>query len=195
ALGCDFLVITGHKLYGPTGTGALWAREELLKAMPPFLGGGDMINEVFPDRFTPAALPNKFEAGTPHIAGAIGLGAALDYITGIGWPTIQKIEDELTAYALKKLKSLDFVKLIGPQGLTGRGPVFSFTMKNVHPHDIAEGLSQKNICIRAGHHCNQILMARLLVPGTARISLAFYNTKEEVDRCIEALVEINEYFK
>lgn len=190
----DFLAFSGHKLYGPMGIGVLYGKTELLKKIPPFLGGGEMIHEVFKDHFTPTDPPQKFEAGTPNVAGAIGLKAALDYIYHIGSSTIQDTERELTAYVLKELSSLPFITLIGPQTIKNRGPVISFTMEGVHPHDIAEGLSQKHICIRAGHHCGQVLMDYLKLPATARISLAFYNTKEEIDQTVKALDEIHQYF-
>jgi len=194
ALGCDFLAFTGHKLYGPTGIGVLYGKEALLEAMPPFLGGGDMIEEVFLDHFTPAGLPNKFEAGTPNIAGAVGLKAAIEYIESIGRDVIHKTESDLTEYLLKKLSALPCLTLVGPKTSKNRGPIVSFTMKGVHPHDVAEGLSQKQICIRGGHHCCQPLMDELKIPGTARISLAFYNTSQEIDRCVEALQETYNYF-
>ncbi|MFH0837753.1 MAG: SufS family cysteine desulfurase [Patescibacteria group bacterium] len=190
----DFLVFSGHKLYGPTGIGVLYGKTDLLKKMPPFLGGGEMIQEVFKDRFTPDGPPRKFEAGTPNVAGAIGLKAALDYVRQIGFSDIQNAEQELTAYALKELSFLPFLTIIGPKTAKNRGPVISFTMQGVHPHDIAEGLSQKNICIRAGHHCGQVLMDHLKLPATARISMAFYNTREEIGKTVQALEEIREYF-
>jgi len=193
-LEADFLVFSAHKLYGPTGIGILFGKEELLKKMPPFLGGGEMIQEVFKDRFTADSLPHKFEAGTPNIAGAIGFAAALDYVKKIGFERIEKIENELTEYALEQLGELSFVKLIGPKTTKNRGPVISFTMEGVHPHDIAEGLSQKKICIRAGHHCGQILMDAWGLPATARVSLAFYNTQEDVDKTVKALEEVHQYF-
>jgi cysteine desulfurase/selenocysteine lyase len=190
----DFMVLTGHKLYGPTGIGVLYGKEELLNAMPPFLGGGDMLQECFTESFTPAGLPDKFEAGTPNIAGAVGLKAAIDYILSIGFPKIQKHESELTGYLLDSLSKLPYIKLIGPTENKNRGSLVSFAMEGVHPHDIAEGLSQKNICIRAGHHCTQVLMDELKIPGTARISLGLYNTKEEIDECMKVLEEVYEYF-
>jgi cysteine desulfurase / selenocysteine lyase len=193
-LEADFMVLTGHKLYGPMGIGVLYGKKELLNTMPPFLGGGDMIKEVTTDSFIPDDLPNRFEAGTPDVAGAVGLKAAIDYITNIGFKTISKTEHGLTDYLLDKLNGLPFIKIIGPTVSKNRGPIVSFAMKNVHPHDIAEGLSQKGICIRAGHHCAQPLMDYLKIPGTARISLAFYNSFEEVDKCCEALEEVYKYF-
>jgi cysteine desulfurase/selenocysteine lyase len=191
----DFLVFTGHKLYGPTGIGVLYGKEEILDQLPPFLGGGDMINEVYTDHFAPAPLPQKFEAGTPDIAGAIGLKTAIDYIESIGFEKIIKTEHHLASYLLDKLNAMPFIKTIRPTDNRNRGSIVSFTMKNVHPHDIAEGLSQKNICIRAGHHCAQPYMDSLGIPGTARASLAFYNTIDEIDRCCEVLEEIYNYFQ
>ncbi len=193
-LDADFLVVTGHKIYGPTGIGVLYGKEGLLNSMPPFLGGGDMISAVFADRFIPAALPSKYEAGTPNIAGAIGLGAAIDYMTKLGFKNIQKSEHELGTYLLKQLQSLSFVKIVGPETMDHRGSVVSFTVDGVHPHDVADGLSSKGICIRAGFHCAQPLMDHLKLSGTARMSLNFYNTKEEIDKGISTLEEIYKYF-
>ncbi len=193
-MNADFLVFSAHKLYGPTGVGVLYGKAEILRKMPAFMGGGEMIREVFEDHFTVGDIPAKFEAGTPNIAGVITFRAALDYINEIGFDTIRKIEKELTEYTLKKLKSLPYITLIGPQTEKNRGSVISFIMKNVHPHDISEGLSQHNVCIRAGHHCCQILMDYWNLPGTARISLAFYNTKEDIDKAIIAIEETYKYF-
>lgn len=205
-LDVDFLVFTGHKLYGPTGIGVLYGKAELLNAMPPFIGGGDMVNAVYTDRFEPTQLPNKFEAGTPNIAGTVGLKAAIDYINQIGFEVIQAAEHELTNYLLGKLRSLPYLTLFGPADSVGstssgstdnrnRGSIVSFNMKGVHAHDVAEGLSQKNICIRAGQHCTQPLHDACNIPATARISLAFYNTKDEIDKCVSVLEEIYNYFK
>lgn len=193
-LDVDFLVFTGHKLYGPTGIGVLYGKEEHLNMMPAFLGGGDMINEVFTDHFISAGIPQKFEAGTPNIAGAIGLKAAIDYVLDIGLPKIQKIEKELTKTLLEKLSSMYCINIIGPASNKKRGSIVSFTMEGVHPHDVAEGLSQKNICIRAGHHCTQILMDDWQLPGTARISMSFYNSEEEIDKTVDTLGEVYKYF-
>lgn len=231
----DFFVFTGHKLYGPTGIGVLYGKRELLEKLPPFLTGGDMVQSVSKDGFIPADLPEKFEAGTPNIAGAIGLKGAIDYVLSVGWKTIQKREHELTDHLLNKVREMDFIKIIGPtqkikkslkaldarksQNLNRnsltinedlnfehdnaddsfkdfyRGSIFSFIMEGVHPHDIAEGLSSKNICIRAGQHCAQPLVEKFGLTATARMSLAFYNTKEEIDKAMEALEEIYNYFK
>jgi len=193
-LDLDFLVFSAHKMYGPTGVGVLYAKEDLLRKMPPFLGGGEMIQEVFQDHFTPADIPTKFEAGTPNIAGVITFATAIHYLQKIGFDKIREVEDELTRYALEKLKSLPYLTLIGPQGTKNRGPVISFTMEGVHPHDIAEGLSSKHVCIRSGHHCCQILMDKWNLPATARMSFAIYNSKEDIDKAIEALEETYKYF-
>ena len=193
-LDVDFLVFSGHKLYGPTGIGVLYGKEELLNQMPPFLGGGDMIQEVFENHFTPAGLPNKFEAGTPDIAGAIGLASAIHYLNGIGYETIRKTEFELTEHLLNRLISLPYIRIIGSKQADHRGCVVSFLMDGVHPHDVSEGLSQAGICARSGHHCAQILMDTLKIPATTRFSLAFYNTKDEIDKAVEVLEEIYNYF-
>lgn len=193
-LDADFLVFSAHKLYGPTGVGVLYGKEALLKKMPPFLGGGEMIHEVFRDRFTPGDIPAKFEAGTPNIAGVVAFKAAIDYVEKVSFEKIRKVEHELTEYTLKRLKELPYLTLIGPKENTSRGSVISFVMEGVHPHDIAEGFSQKNICIRAGHHCGQVLMDHWKLSATARISLALYNTKEDIDKAVEALQEVHQYF-
>ncbi len=193
-LDADFLVFSAHKLYGPTGVGVLYGKSDLLEKMPPFLGGGEMIQQVFEDRFIAGDIPNKFEAGTPNIAGVTAFKAAIEYLNSVGFETIQKQEKALTEYALEKLKALPYLKLIGPQGMKNRGSIISFTIDGVHPHDIAEGLSQKQICIRAGHHCTQPLMDYLELPATARASFAFYNEVEEVDKLVKGLEEVYEYF-
>ncbi|MDH5596891.1 MAG: SufS family cysteine desulfurase [Candidatus Peregrinibacteria bacterium] len=192
-LEADFVVMSAHKMYGPTGVGILYGKKELLDQMPPFMGGGEMIQEVFKDHFTAAEAPHKFEAGTPNIAGIVTMKAALNFLSERR-DSFYSHEDELTNYALEKLKTLPYLRLIGPKDMEARGPIISFTMEGVHPHDIAEGLSQKQICIRAGHHCGQILMDRMNLPATARISLAPYNTKEDIDSAIHALEEVYLYF-
>ncbi|MBV1830947.1 cysteine desulfurase [Komagataeibacter sp. AV436] len=191
-LGADFYVVTGHKLYGPTGIGVLWARRELLEAMPPFLGGGDMISTVSFERSTWANVPHKFEAGTPAIIETIGLGAALAYIESIGFDAIGAHEDALTAYALEALGHVNGLKVIGtaPQ----RGGVISFTMKDVHPHDIATLLDRNGIAVRAGHHCAEPLMRRLGVTATARASFGIYTTPEEIDFLAATLEQIRGFF-
>ncbi|MFT8710762.1 aminotransferase class V-fold PLP-dependent enzyme [Komagataeibacter rhaeticus] len=192
ALDADFYVVTGHKLYGPTGIGVLWARRELLEAMPPFLGGGDMISTVSFERSTWAHVPHKFEAGTPAIIETIGLGAALAYIESIGFDAIGAHEDALTAYALEMLGQVQGLKVIGtaPQ----RGGVISFTMADVHPHDIATLLDRNGIAVRAGHHCAEPLMRRLGVSATARASFGIYTTPEEIATLAATLEQIRGFF-
>jgi cysteine desulfurase/selenocysteine lyase len=189
-LGLDFLVFSFHKMLGPTGVGILWARPEILEAMPPFLSGGDMISAVWRDRARWNELPWKFEAGTPNIGDVIACGMAIDYLQGIGMENVRAHEIELTDYALKGLKSLaDDVIIYGPLDARERGGVISFNFKDVHPHDVGQILNEAGIAIRAGHHCCQPLMRDLNVAGTARASFYLYNTKEEVDALLEALKE------
>jgi cysteine desulfurase / selenocysteine lyase len=192
ALDCDFLVATGHKLYGPTGIGVLYGKESRLEGMPPFLGGGDMISSVTFEKSTWNVLPYKFEAGTPHIAGAIGLHAALDYIDAIGLDAIAAHERELTAYATGVLQAIPGVRIIGtaPQ----KSSIVSFVMDGVHPHDIGTIVDREGVAIRTGHHCAQPVMERFGVPATARASIAMYNTREEIDRLGHALRKVREVF-
>jgi cysteine desulfurase/selenocysteine lyase len=185
ALGCDFYALTGHKLFGPTGTGALWARRELLEAMPPFLGGGEMIRSVRFDKTTFADPPHKFEAGTPNIAGFVGLGAALDYVEVLGRERIAAYERDLLAYASAALKAVPGVRLFGEA--PHKAAVLSFLIDGAHAHDLATLLDQEGVAVRSGHHCAHPLMQFYGVPATLRASLAFYNTREEVDRFIAAL--------
>jgi len=188
-MGCDFIAFSAHKMLGPTGIGALWARRELLEAMPPFLGGGGMIRDVRHDGFSPNELPWKFEAGTPPIAEAIGLHAAIDYLAKIGPEAIERHEAALTAYALDTLKRRfgDDVRIFGPPTTDGRGGVISFAFRDVHPHDLAQVLDQAGVCIRAGHHCAKPLMRRLGVTATARASLYVYNDASDVDALADAI--------
>ncbi len=192
-LGCDWLVASGHKMCAPTGIGFLWGRAELLRQMPPFLGGGEMIADVFLDHATYADIPHKFEAGTPAIAEAIALGAAVDYLNQWGMERIHAYEQELTAYLLERLQELPSVTVYGPQ-LGERAALASFTVGEVHPHDLSTILDQAGIAIRAGHHCTQPLHRYLGVQSTARASLYFYNTREEIDQFITALREAIEFF-
>ena len=194
-LGCDFLVFSGHKMYGPTGIGVVWGRKKILESMPLFLGGGDMILEVTQDDFIAKELPWKFEAGTPHIAGAIGLAAAVEYLQSIGFEKIQKIEKEITEYLYKKLSSLEILEIYGPKTDKNHLPLYAFNVKGVHAHDVADLLGNAGICIRAGHHCTMPLHRFLGIPASARASLAFYNTKEEIDIFVKALIEIHKKFK
>ncbi|MEJ2311049.1 MAG: cysteine desulfurase [Gemmatimonadales bacterium] len=192
ALGCDFYAFSGHKMCGPTGIGALWARRALLEAMPPYQGGGEMIASVTLDGSTWAAVPHKFEAGTPNIAGAVGLGAAIRYLDGIGLDAIRRYETELMGYALERLGEIAGLRIYGPTD--ERVGVLSFTYLDVHPHDLATILDQKGIAIRAGHHCNQPLMEHFGVDATARASLYLYNTPQEIDALCEALHLAGELF-
>jgi cysteine desulfurase/selenocysteine lyase len=192
ALGADFYAFSGHKLYGPTGIGALYGRAEHLEAMPPWHGGGDMIREVRFEGTTFAGLPNKFEAGTPDIAGAVGLGAAIDYLNGLGLAEVAAHEDALTRYALERLRELPGLRFVGTAAK--RGPVVSFELGDAHPHDVATVLDMEGVAIRAGHHCAQPIMDRFGVPATARASFALYNTRSEVDVLITALHKVAEMF-
>jgi len=190
----DFLAFSSHKMCGPTGFGILWARRELLEAMTPWQYGGDMILQVTDQNTTWNDLPWKFEAGTPNIAGAIGLGAAIDYLIETGLDRIHDYETTLTQKALKKLSELDFVRLVGPTVPRDRGPVFSMVLEGVHPHDIATILDDKGIAVRAGHHCAQPLIDKLGVPATVRASFSFYNTENEIDKLCEGLRGVKRYF-
>jgi cysteine desulfurase/selenocysteine lyase len=192
AIDCDFYVATGHKLYGPTGIGVLYGKAALLEELPPFMGGGDMIKSVTFERSTWNDLPHKFEAGTPDIAGAIGLGAALDYITAIGLPEIERHEHELLAYATDVLTDIPGLRLIGTA--RRKASVLSFVMEGVHPHDIGTIVDRDGVAIRTGHHCAQPVMDRFGVPATARASLAMYNTREDVDALGRALRRVREVF-
>jgi cysteine desulfurase/selenocysteine lyase len=194
ALDCDFYAFSGHKMCGPTGIGVLWGRRELLDAMPPFLGGGDMIRRVELDRSEWAAVPQKFEAGTPAIAEAIGLGAAVDYLETLGMEAVREHEKELTAYALDRMSEIPGVKVFGPTDVEIRGGVVSFAMQEAHPHDIATILDSEAIAVRAGHHCAMPLHKWLSVPATTRASFYIYNTQEEVDRLVEALYKVKHIF-
>jgi cysteine desulfurase/selenocysteine lyase len=192
-LGCDFYAFSSHKVYGPTGIGALYGREELLNAMPPYQGGGDMILSVTFEKTTYNALPYKFEAGTPHIEGVIGLGAALDYVSAVGIENIAAHEQEVLAYATSCLQEVEGLRLIGTAH--EKASVISFTLEGVHPHDIGTILDQEGVAIRTGHHCAQPLMMRFNVPATVRASFAMYNTKSEADALVAGLGEVVKVFR
>jgi cysteine desulfurase/selenocysteine lyase len=192
ALGCDFYALSGHKLFGPTGIGVLWGRLPLLEKMPPYQGGGDMISAVTFKKTTYNVVPNKFEAGTPNIAGSVGLGAAIDYLRGIDSAAMQAYEHELLAYGTRALTSVPGIRMVGTA--SKKASILSFVMEDVHPHDIGTILDQEGVAIRTGHHCTQPLMERLCVPATARASLALYNTKEEIDALVGALARVREIF-
>ncbi len=193
ALDVDFLAFSGHKMCGPTGIGILYGKRALLEQMPPFLGGGDMISTVTLEGFTPNELPWKFEAGTPAIAEAIGLGAAVDYLSAIGMDNVHRHEQELTAYALDQMRAIPGVTLYGPDA-EHKGGVVSFAIDDVHPHDIATILDSEGVCIRAGHHCCQPLMQHLDVPALARASFYLYTKKEDVDMLVEGVEKVKEIF-
>jgi cysteine desulfurase/selenocysteine lyase len=194
AIDADFYAWTGHKALGPTGIGVLHGRREVLEAMRPFLGGGDMIRTVDFQESTWNDLPWKFEAGTSMIAEAVGLGAAVDYLVNLGMERVRAHERELTRYALERLAEVDSLRVIGPPDADGRGGVISFELRGVHPHDVAELLDRDNVCIRAGHHCAMPLMRRLGVPATARASFGPYNTRADVDALVDSLGRARELF-
>ena len=194
-LGADFYAITAHKMYGPTGVGALFGRRELLEEMPPFIGGGSMIRKVSKELITWADLPAKFEGGTPAIAEAIGFGAAVRWIDELGLPAVHAAEAELTAYALEPIGEVPGLTVFGPPAGDERGGIVSFAMDGVHAHDVSEILDRHGVAVRAGHHCAQVLMQRLGVPATTRASLAVYNTRDEVDRLIDALLDVRRVFE
>ena len=193
-LDADFYAWTGHKLYGPTGVGVLHGRKELLDAMPPFLGGGHMISSVSVDEIRWGQLPAKFEAGTSNIAEAIGLGAAVDFVAGIGMQTIRAHERDLCAYALERLGELGDVTLMGPPDADRRGALAGFSLDVAHPHDVAEIVGSRGVCIRAGHHCAQPLMQRFGVVATSRASFAVHNTRADVDALVDALNDVRRIF-
>ena len=193
ALDCDFLVFSGHKMCGPTGIGVLYGRRDLLEQMPPFMGGGDMIREVHMDGSRWNSLPWKFEAGTPAIAEAIGLGAAVDYLSELGMPWVREQEHALVNYAVEKLSQVEGLRIIGPDG-DQRGGVVAFTLDDIHPHDIAAILDSEGIAIRAGHHCAQPIHDHFGIVATARASFYFYNTFEEVDRLVAAMEKVQSVF-
>jgi cysteine desulfurase / selenocysteine lyase len=194
AIGADFYGFTGHKVYGPTGVGVLHGRRELLEAMPPFMGGGDMISSVDFERSTWHELPWKFEAGTSPYVEATGLGAAVDWLDGLGIEAVHAHEAELTAYALDALAEVPGLTFYGPAA-EHRGSLVSFVLDGVHPHDVAELLSRTNVCVRAGHHCAQPLMRRLGVPATTRASFAAHSTREDVDALVDGLHEVRRIFR
>ncbi len=192
-LDIDFLAFSAHKMVGPTGIGALWAKEALLKEMPPFMGGGDMIKKVYLRSFTHNDIPHKFEAGTPAIAEAIGFGAAVDYLTAIGMENIATYELELTGYAIARLKGIQGLHLLGPE-VEKRGGVTAFEIEGIHPHDVAQILDQDGIAVRAGHHCAMPLHDRYKLPATTRASYYLYNTKDEVDKLVESIYKVKKVF-
>jgi cysteine desulfurase/selenocysteine lyase len=195
ALGADFVAFTGHKMLGPTGVGVLWGRLELLNELPPFLGGGEMIELVTMERSTFAAPPHKFEAGTPPIAEAVGLGAAIDYLTEIGMPAIAAHEHELTAYVLAALSEVEGVRIIGPPTAEGRVAEVSFSLEGIHPHDVGQVLDELGIAVRVGHHCARPAVVRYGIPATTRASFYLYNTTAEADALVAGLAQVKKVFQ
>ena len=191
-LDCDFYVFSGHKLFGPTGIGILYGKAEMLEAMPPVQGGGDMIKSVSFEKTIYNDLPYKFEAGTPNIAGAIGLGAAVDYVQSVGYDAFGAYEDELLAYGTNALESIEGLRIIGTA--PHKAGILSFVIDNIHPHDIGTILDAEGVAIRTGHHCAQPVMQRFQIPATARASLAMYNTREDIDALVRAIDRVIEVF-
>lgn len=191
-LGADFFAFSGHKLYGPMGIGALYGKRELLEKMPPFLYGGEMIESVKRDSAVFAEVPHKFEAGTVNAAGAAGLGAAIEYVSKIGFETIHKNELEVSSYAFERMKKIDGINIIGSEKIEEHNGIITFTVDDVHPHDVSEIFASDNIAVRAGHHCAQPLLNHLGYRATVRVSFAFYNTKEDADKFLESLSTIRE---
>ena len=194
-LDCDFLVFSGHKMYGPTGIGVLFGKMNRLQKLEPFLYGGDMVSEVSFDSATWAEIPERFEGGTPNIAGAIGLAAAVDFIQSVGWNEIQEHEKFITTNMIEQLNAEPGVRIIGPMELEKRIGVVSFIIDGVHPHDIAEVLNRENIAIRAGHHCAMPLMKLLEISGTARASIGMYNSEDDIEKLVEGIKKVKEIFR
>ena len=192
-LDCDFLAFSGHKLFAPTGIGVLYGKTQWLDQMPPFQGGGDMISAVTFEKTTYNVLPYKFEAGTPHVAGVIGLGAAVDYLQAIGFDAIEPYEDELLEYAVEAIAAVPGLRIIGTA--REKAGILSFVLSGIHAHDVGTLVNDEGIAIRTGHHCTQPVMEHFRIPATARASLAFYNTKEEIDKLVEALLKAREVFR
>ena len=194
ALGADFVGFTGHKLYGPSGVGVLWGRYELLADLPPFLGGGEMIETVTMEASTFAEPPHRFEAGTPMIAQAVALGAAVDYVTGLGLDSIREHEHALTVHALEGLKTVPGLRIIGPTESVDRGATIAFAIQGVHPHDVAQLLDEQGIAVRAGHHCARPVCVRYGIPATTRASFGVYTTMDEVDALVRGVDKVRELF-
>jgi cysteine desulfurase/selenocysteine lyase len=193
-LGVDCYAFSGHKMCGPTGIGALWARRDLLDSMEPYQGGGEMIHFVGRDESSWATVPHKFEAGTPNIAGAIGMGAAIDFLSGVGMDAIAKHEHELLEYALERMNAVDGIRIYGPQSPDEHSALISFTLGDAHPHDISTILDSEGIAVRAGHHCAQLAMQHFGISATARASIYLYNTESDIDRLIEGLEQVQGIF-
>jgi cysteine desulfurase/selenocysteine lyase len=195
SLGADLVAFTGHKMCGPTGIGVLWGRKQLLEELPPFLGGGEMIELVTMQRSTYAALPHKFEAGTPPVAQAVGLGAAVDYLSGLGMERVAEHEHAITAYALERLQAVDGLRVIGPTTPDARGAAISFVLGDLHPHDVGQVLDELGIAVRVGHHCARPVCERFGVPATTRASFHLYSTLGEVDALVNGLDQVRRFFR
>jgi cysteine desulfurase/selenocysteine lyase len=195
ALGADFYAFTGHKMCAPTGIGVLWGRRDVLDTLPPFLGGGEMIAEVTMARSTYAELPHRFEAGTPPIAQAVGLGAAVDYLNRIGMDAVHAHDVDITSYALERLQSIDKLRIIGPKDMTERGAAVSFALADLHPHDVGQVLDEQGIAVRVGHHCARPVCLRFGVPATTRASFYLYTTRDEIDALVDGLDYVKRFFR
>jgi len=193
-LGCDFYAFSGHKMYGPMGIGGLWVKREVLEEMQPFMTGGGTISEVHTVGTVFAGLPDRFDAGTPNVAGAVGLAAAVEYLEKIGMQNVRAHEKELTAYAVKKLKSIKSIRIYGPRNLEERGGLVAFSVEGIHAHDVAQVLDDEGIAVRSGHHCTMPMHEKLGLAATVRASFGIYNTKEEVDKLIEGLGKVKKVF-
>ena len=199
ALGADFVAFTGHKMLGPTGIGVLWGRADLLEELPPFLGGGEMIAQVSMEESTYAPIPHKYEAGTPPIAEAVGLGAAVDYLTGLGMAAVAEHEQAITGYALERLKAVEGLRIVGPDTMEQRGAAISFTLSapglgEIHPHDVGQVLDEQGVAVRVGQHCARPVCLRYNVPATTRASFSVYSTRADVDALIDALEYVKRFF-
>ena len=192
-LDCDFLAFSGHKIFGPTGVGVLYGKESLLDQMPPYQGGGDMIASVTFEKTTYNVLPYKFEAGTPDVAGVIGMGAAVDYLQSIGLKNIERYEQELLNYGTKALNAISGLRLIGTA--KNKTSILSFVLPDIHPHDVGTLLDEEGIAIRTGHHCTQPVMKHFNIPATSRASFAFYNTSAEIDQLAQAILKVKDVFR
>ena len=193
-LDADFLVFSGHKMLSPLGIGVLYGKKDLLENMHPFLFGGDMIEYVYEQDTTFAPVPTKFEAGTQNVEGAVGLSSAIDYLNNVGMDNVENIEKDLLKYAMEELSKLDFITVYGPKNIEKRAGVISFNVNGVHPHDVASILDSQGVCIRSGNHCAQPLLRYMKLDSTCRASLYIYNTKEDIDRLVKALIKTRDMF-
>lgn len=193
-LGCDFYAFSGHKMYGPMGIGGLWVKREILEDMQPFMTGGGMISEVHKTGTVFADLPDRFDAGTPNVAGAVGLAAAVEYLEKIGMDQVREYEKQLTNHLINQLSNLEFIKIYGPREIERRGGLVAFSVEGIHSHDVAQVLDSEGIAVRSGHHCTMPMHEKLGISGTTRASFGIYNTKEDIDRLVEGLGKVREIF-